>query len=394
CEEALEALPAGDSVERAMVSARLGGELYWRTEVAERRRALTDEGVAMARRLGDPAALAYVLGSAHWGSWVPGSAPARLAMAEEILELGRRADDRELEFSGASWAFGDLMELGETERADQMLELELTIAAELNQPDYLWHAHVHKCCRVLMSGDYDEAARLSDLALEYGQAAQSETSLQMYGVVQIEFARARGGLEALVPMVAAMMEQYPLLPAWECGLVYLDAMLGREDEARVLLDDLAAHDFEDLPTDANWTVALAILTFVCAFVGDAPRAARLYDMLAPYREFSVTAGMPALSIGSVEAVMALAAATSGRWDVAEDHFERAVATNERMGNRIWAVHIQYEYAVQLARRGDTGDAPRLADLLRACLAGATAMGMTRVVDEARALADRSGITLE
>jgi class 3 adenylate cyclase/tetratricopeptide (TPR) repeat protein len=394
CEEALEALPPGDSADRAMVAARLGGELYFRIEAAERRRALTDDAVAMARRLGDPATLAYVLGSAHWGSWVPGTARERLAIAEEILELGRRAGDRELEFSGASWAFGDLMELGETERADQMLELELAIAAELKQPDYLWHSHVHKYCRVGMTGDYDELARLNTLALEYGQAAQTETSVQMYGVTLMDIARARGGLEPLVPMVAEMVERYPLLPAWKTGLVYLESLLGRKGEAQALIDELAANDFEDLPTDANWTIALAILAFGCAFTGDAERAARLYGMLSPYREFVVLAGMPALAIGSVEAILALAAATCGRWDDAEDHFTRAIAKNEEMANPAWATHIRYEYAVQLARRGDPADAHRLGEVLRACLTGADAMGMSRVVEQARSLADQSGITLE
>jgi hypothetical protein len=50
--------------------------------------------------------------------------------------------------------------------------------------------------------------------------------------------------------------------------------------------------------------------------------------------------------------------------------------------------------VLLARRGDPGDAERLRDLLRDCLAGATEMGMTRVVAQARSLADTAGINLD
>ncbi len=393
CEESLALLPEDDSAERAMVAARLGGELYFRVEAAERRRALTDDAVAMARRLGDPAVLAYVLGCAHWGAWVPGNARVRLAMAEEIVALAREAGDRELEFGGALYLFGDLIELGETERADEALALEHAIAIELNQPECLWTAHVHQCCRALMDGDFDEATRLNDRGLELGQEAHSDTALQMYGVALIDIALARGGLEPMVPLVVAMVEQYPLLPAWKCGLVYVEAALGHEDETRALLEELAAHDFEDLPTDANWTVGIAILVVASAFVGDTARATRLYDLLLPYREFSVNAGMPALTIGSVEAVLALAAATTARWELADDHFERAIAANEQRGVRAWTARIHYEYAVQLARRG-AKHADRVRELLRTCLDGAEAMGMTRIIDEARALADRSGIQLD
>jgi hypothetical protein len=295
CEEILDALPDGDSAGRAMVAARLAGELYFLPEASDRRRALTDDAVAMARRLDDPAVLALVLGGAHWGTWVPGTARERLAIAEEILQLGRAAGDRALQFSGAQWAFSDLMELGDTERADEMLATEMTIAAELNRPDLLWIAGVHRCTRVLMEGRYDNGAQLADEALAYGQAAHIETALQMYGVAHIDIARARGGVEELEPLVAGMVEQYPLLPAWRTGLIYLNAMLDRPDDVREQVEILAADDFADLPTDANWGIAVALLIFGCAVVGDQQRAARLYEMLLPYGEYFVIAGLPAIS---------------------------------------------------------------------------------------------------
>jgi class 3 adenylate cyclase/tetratricopeptide (TPR) repeat protein len=394
CEETLDALPPDDSAGRAMVGARLAGELYFLPEASDRRRALTDEAVAMARRLDDPAALAFVLGGAHWGMWVPGTALERLAVAEEILHLGRAAGDRGLEFSGAQWALSDLMELGDTERADEMLATELTIAAELNRPDYLWIAGVHQCTRVLMDGRYDDGARLADEALAYGQAAHIETALQMYGVEQIEIARARGGLEALVPLVLDMVERYPLIPAWRTGFVFLSAMLDQPNDVRDHIEILAADDFAELPIDANWGIAVAILIMGCAFVGDRERAGLLYDRLLPYREQFVTTGMPALSSGSAELFLALAAGTTDRWDVADEHFARAMERDDTSGNRAWSVHGKYEYAVLLARRGGRGDAPRLGELLRDCLTGATEMGMTRVVDQTRSLADSAGVTLD
>ena len=298
CEEALGALPGGDSKPRAMVTARLAGELYFLPEKSGRRRALTDDAVAMARRVDDPAVLTYVLGSAHWGMWTPGTAHERLAVAEEMLQLGQQAGNRGLEAAAAQWAFGDLMEIGATDRAEEMLAVEQTIAAELNHPDYLWTAGVHQCLRLLMDGRYDAAA--AELAVDanaQGQAARTETALMMYGIAQFEQARARGGVEALEPLSVAMAEQYPLLPAWRYGLAYVYALLEQPDDARVQLDLIAANDFDDLPNDANWPIAVGLIMLVCAFVGDAERAGRLYDMLLPYREYYVLAGLPRSHVG-------------------------------------------------------------------------------------------------
>jgi hypothetical protein len=58
------------------------------------------------------------------------------------------------------------------------------------------------------------------------------------------------------------------------------------------------------------------------------------------------------------------------------------------------VHGNWEYARLLARRSDPDAKARVRDLLRDCLTGATAMGMTRVVAQARDLAETSGVTLD
>jgi hypothetical protein len=171
-------------------------------------------------------------------------------------------------------------------------------------------------------------------------------------------------------------------------------MLEKPDDARAQVEVIAANDFDDLPTDANWPIAVGLITIVCAFVGDAERAGRLYDLLLPYREYFVMSGMPALSCGSAELFLALTAGTIGRWQLADEHFALAMERNARSGNRAWSVHGKYEYAALLIRQGDAKDQPRLRELLRECLAGATDMGMTRVVDQTNALAADAGVNLD
>src|SRR5262249_23880268 len=64
-EEALAGSAPGDSALKARTLARLAVALhYGRTR--ERRAALSEAAIAMARRVGDPAALAYALNCRHW----------------------------------------------------------------------------------------------------------------------------------------------------------------------------------------------------------------------------------------------------------------------------------------------------------------------------------------
>jgi hypothetical protein len=58
------------------------------------------------------------------------------------------------------------------------------------------------------------------------------------------------------------------------------------------------------------------------------------------------------------------------------------------------VHGNWEYARLLSRRDDHDARDRIRDLLRDCMAGATEMGMTRVVAQASELAEASGVTLD
>src|SRR5690606_7585638 len=69
-EEALATLPTGDSVARVQLLARLSVALYW-TDQHQRRDVLSEEAVAMARRLDDPATLAMAIHSRRYAQWGP-----------------------------------------------------------------------------------------------------------------------------------------------------------------------------------------------------------------------------------------------------------------------------------------------------------------------------------
>jgi len=136
-EDALAALGGADSPLRARTLARLAKALLF-TPQAERRLALSEEAVELARRLGDAATLAAVLYDRHlaiWGSEKAEVAGERLAAATEVVRLAERIGDRAMALRGRGLRRTDLLELGNLAGFDAELEAsERTAAAPAPLP--------------------------------------------------------------------------------------------------------------------------------------------------------------------------------------------------------------------------------------------------------------------
>ncbi len=389
-EETLTLLPPGDSGLRAMVTARLAAELYFAEGADDRRRALSDEAIAMARRLGDVPTLAYVLSAAHWGMFVPGNAPQRVAAGRELLAVAEASNDRGAEVVAHSWLLTDFAEIGDVDAVREHSARETELSDALRQPELRWGALVHASALATLTGRLDDAQRFADEALAVGQQVGIQSTMQMYGVTQMALRRLRGGLEELVPLVAAMVEEYPLVPAWRSGLAYLYRELGDVEHAREQLEVLAVDEFAALPPDGNWMVGAAILATVCHLVGDRARAAVLYDQLSRYEDAVVLAGLPADILGSAHHFLMLLAATSEDWDDFERHAREALACNERMGARPWLATTQAELAGVLLARDRPDDRERADRLLEACLATCRELDMPALASRAEAIRDAAG----
>jgi len=114
-EEALAALGEADSPLRARVLAGLARALVSTPQV-ERRLALSEDAVRMARRLGDPATLAAVLFGRHLAIWGAGRAEVTgewLAIATEAVGLAEQIGDRATALRGRGLRRIDLLELGD-----------------------------------------------------------------------------------------------------------------------------------------------------------------------------------------------------------------------------------------------------------------------------------------
>ncbi len=379
-ERALATLGADDSMLRASVLARLAMALQ-ASPGRERANALSDEAVAMARRVGDPATLAYALHSRHVALFAPRHLEERLAIATEMVRLAEQAGDREQVARGRHFRIVDLLETGDVRTAYREMEAQARLADELKQPLYDWHRGMYRTLRALLEGRFDEGEALANETLMIGQRASSD-AMETYGV-QLFAARAdQGRLAELLDSVAAFVEQQPDVPGWRAVLVYLHAQEGRLADARRELDTILAGGLDALPDDSVWMPMMAMLAEVCAALDDAPLAAAFYERCLPYTGRTVIVGAGVACRGAVAGYLGVLAATMGRFVEAALHFESAIELNTRMAARPRLAHTQLAYAKMLLARDEPGDVAQAIGLLGLTLETAQELGMKRVLEEA------------
>ena len=150
---------------------------------------------------------------------------------------------------------------------------------------------------------------------------------------------------------------------------------GRLDDARRLLDEFAAADF-DLPLDPNWLATMAVYAEAAIACRDPKHAGPLFDRLAPWADQMPTSGITA--DGPVSHFLGGLATVLGRYDEADAYFTQAAAFNDRADAKFFAARTNLSWGKMLAERDAPGDAERARDLLTKAHAAAAAHGYASV----------------
>ena len=371
---------------RARALARLAMELYYGDD-QERRSALAEEAVAVARRSGDTGALVAALVGRHYALHQPGNTIDRLATASELIHHAESAGVHEVELQGRYLRIFDLLEIADVAGADREIAQHDRLALALRQPLYRWRTDLLRAMRALLDGRLAEGEALAEQAYAIAHRAGIPNALQAYGAQILLLRWEQGRLDEIVPQLTAMQAAYPGTAAWRAALGLALAESGDLAAARVQFDQNLKHNLTDLAADESYTSTLFALTQLCHLLSDADRAAVIADLLQPYAQRLVITGGAVTCWGPVSLALAILAATRARWDEAEQHAHQALATAQRIDARPWIAHARYHRAsIYLARsRGD--DRARASADIEQALAIADACGQTRLAERCRALRD-------
>lgn len=386
-ERALAAIGEQDRPARVKLLARLAAAL--RDEPSrDRRLALAQEALEMARRSGDPVTLAFAL-EGHWTAVEAPELLARgdgIAVGDELIHLGEQIGDTERVFAGHDHRLHCFWTLANRGQVEVELGALTALAEELRQPAQRWSVGTGRTMLALMEGHFGRAEQLIAETLAVGGQVQSWNAVVSQRLALFVLRREQGRLAELEETMERSVREFPALLRFRCALAHLYGELGRERDARVAIDALLSRDVdEEEQVDAEWLFSMALLPDTCAFLADENAAATLYSLLLPYEALYAQAPVEA-SFGSLARSLGVLATTLRRFEDAERHFDIALATERKMRARPWLAHAQHDLAVMLLTRRDTGDTQRAEALLDEVVGAYRDLGMETWATRASALA--------
>ena len=315
----LATLPPGDSRLRCLCLVALAGEIYY-VSGPDERRALCEEAVAMAGRLGDPGVLLDTHLGASMALWFPGTETERLRLVEAALAAAQELGDLTAEVSART----------------QLAHIH----GALGRPDLMWQEYaVARPAAERFRLDYAVLV-LDSMAVAWlvmaGRDAEADAALAACqdALARVRLDQAEEALAALVSVLCMWRgEPVPedLLTAATQGPLPVNAMMAwlvlRSGDEAGALALLREHPAELDHSDWFSLLAWALAGGMAAYAGDADLGARCYALLAPYAGRSAVAGS-GVSSGPVDAYLALAAVAAGERETASRHADDAARLAE------------------------------------------------------------------
>ena len=381
-ERALAALDPGDSTLRAGLLGRLAGALRDEWSM-ERRSALSSEAVAIARRIGDQRTLLDALICHIAAAMGPDSTAEMADLRREILEL--------IQSTGDAWDEYQLFivtAFGAQDWSLRRAEVETygRLALKLRQPILEWYYGLMHATLGLLEGRLEDTERVLEAVRPLGDLVHIWESRFSYRIAVIGLRREQDRLDEVVEVAHALAADHPGYRMLPPVPAYVDAAVGRVDEARRHMDEMAVGGFAFLPRDHGWLFGMTYLAETALLLGDARHAEEVERLLAPYADRMGFASGE-VSSGPVDRVRGLLAAFAGRYSEAIELLEDAERDAERVGARLWAVRSTVDRAQVLVERDEPGDRALARDLIEAALPTCRALGLAAIERQARAVED-------
>jgi tetratricopeptide (TPR) repeat protein len=331
-----------DSSDRSRVLTVLSSELAYDPDVA-RRVALGREAIAIARRLGDDAALFDAIVRTAMGAMVPEYLTEWNELLRESLSLADRAVDPDPAFhSYASfWYAITQAALGRLDGVDEALDVMREAARTVPSPQLRWGLSMAECWRALLAGRCDDAERLAQASYEVASETGQGEAFSFYAGQLFNVRYFQGRLQEMLPLLDQVAKEDLGLPAFWAAVALGHALQGDRDRARTLVDEELARGF-DVPYDANWMTGMSVWCEAVAELGHAPAADVLFERLSPWPELMQIGSV--VSTPGVAHSLARLATVLGRTQDAERYFDIALAMHRGLESPFLTAHTMCVWA--------------------------------------------------
>lgn len=352
----------------------------------EQANAAQRNAVALARKLPMPQPLFKALAAILPARGYPEQLDERLRCACEAFEVAERAGHLEWVDALTGWYFGDLVEKGSLDAARSLAQVHARVADAIRQPFMQAMGLASLTLLAAYEGRFADSERLAGETFTLGQRFLAANAQGAYSLQIFVLRRQQGRLGEVLPVLRGLVGSVPRNSLWQPGLALICAELDLHEPAREAYETLADDGFAGIARDGMWLTNIVFAAEVCARLGDLPRAATLYRLLAPYAGRNVVTGTNIACFGAVDRYRGMLAALMGDDENAAAHFTAAAALDEQGGSRPWLAHSRFEWARWMGRRSGNGcDMAAAASQLDAALAIARELGMAGLARRCEAL---------
>jgi DNA-binding SARP family transcriptional activator len=323
-------------------------------------RDLAARAVAGARELpGRPGVLALALLADRLAHSTPDGLEHRAEIGPEMGAAAAEAGWSDLVVVGLVLDVVDLLEAGDAHAARARIDDLESCIVPFARPLYDAYHLFLAAAVAQMEGRHEDAEALSARADELGGASHADNARHARAGQQFVLARDLGLVGELMPLTAAMVEQYPTMAVWLTAHATASAAAGDLEAARAACRRVL--DTGGLEaTDSTWSTSLAQLAEVSWLIGEASWSAQIAEQLRPVADRLAVTGMGAVCLGSLQRGLALALDGAGDLEGAIAAIERAVEVSEDQGITLWLARSLAERSLLLDRRRGPGDAERAA----------------------------------
>jgi len=321
---------ARDTATRARLMARLAYELLGDAGTGDRRRALADEALQLARDVGDDRTLAEVLDARLHALWDPAGADDRLAAASRIIELARASDDLERERRGLFWRFAALMELGRVTEAENALAAYARAGVAAADPESAFVVTARHAMLAALRGRFDEARRLTAEVAEIGTRLSAPDTGRLVGSLLASVAvQAGAAIDDDAPALLFTYARRQPGHLYEATAAVSLAVSGRTAEASAELERTLPVALRS--SGPRWLSAMCELAIVAVLTNDSAAAEAIYAALEPYRNRLVVTGGANTALGPATRYLGMLALHLGALDDAVTYFGDAASMDEQVG---------------------------------------------------------------
>ncbi len=353
--QALEAIGPEVSARRARLIANLAVELTFEHNPRPRQQ-LSDDALAVARQLDDPATLLHVLLQRQTAIRFPETLQVRRAEAAEAVALARELSHLTLTHNAAGYQAIVALESGDRETIDRAIAEMTAISSQVGRPWMRIVSIWNLTWQATLNGDLDLAEELATEAFELGRTSGQPEAATVFGAQLLDLRMAQGRLDEVIEPLSAAIAANPGIPVLEVAYIHALVETGDLAGAEARFDAAAARGFTELPHDHTWLTGMGTYAALASEFGNVENAAVLYRHLEPWAGQVATTG---INPGApIQISLCELATTLGRFDDADRHAAGAAVTSERLRSPFMLARARLAAARASIERGGPGDRDR------------------------------------